>query len=267
MLIDTHAHLNFKAYKDDFEQVVKRCQKKKMSVVNIGAQFSTSKRAADFAQKYDFMYAAIGLHPIHIFDEIYEAEAYQNLIHDKVVAIGETGFDYYHVDEILTKGAKSIEEISNKQQEVFLQHLKLAKKNDLALICHGRNGVEGREVYSEMLEILKQEKVERAVFHCYGGDLTIAEKIVENGYYIGIDGPVTFQKKAEEIQKIATEIPLENILIETDCPYLSPEPHRGKRNEPIYVKYVAEKIAELKKISKEEVIEQMWQNAKELFRI
>ncbi len=268
MLIDTHAHLNFEAYDKDRDEVIARCQERKMAVINVGAQLETSRIAIGLADNYGLLYASVGLHPIHVFDEEFNFSDYQGLIREKVVAIGETGFDFYH-PTFGRAGAKknSIEEIIKKQEEVFLEQIKLAQDNDLALICHGRNGLPGREVYSQMLEILKEEKVERAIFHCYGGDLETAKKIVNQGYYIGIDGPVTFNKKAEELQGIAKNIPLDKILIETDCPYLTPEPHRGERNEPIYVEFVAEKIAELKGLNKEVVIEQTWQNAKNLFRL
>jgi len=268
MLIDTHAHLNFEAYNKDRDQVIARCQEREMAVINVGAQFETSRIAIELADNYGLLYASVGLHPIHVFDEEFNFSDYQGLIREKVVAIGETGFDFYH-PTFGRAGAKknSIEEIIKKQEEVFLKQIKLAQDNDLALICHGRNGIEGKEVYLEILRILKTKGVTRAVFHCYGKDLETAKKIVEQGYYLGIDGPVTFNKKAEELQKIAKIIPLDKILIETDCPYLTPEPFRGKRNEPIYVEYVAEKIAELKNISKEEVIKTTWQNAKNLFRL
>lgn len=268
MLIDTHAHLNFEGYDNNREEVIARCQDKEMAVINIGANFENSRLAVELSEDYGLLYASIGLHPIHVFDEEFDLSDYQGLIKDKVVAVGETGFDYYH-PTFGRAGAENqlLDNIIAKQKEVFLQHIKLAKENDLALVCHGRDGLENRHVYQDILDILLAEKVERAVFHCFGGDLAMAKKIISHGYYIGIDGPVTFKKKADELQKIAKEIPLDKILIETDCPWLTPEPHRGKANEPIYVEYVAEKIAELKGLSKDEVVEQTWQNAKSLFRL
>jgi len=267
MLIDTHAHLNFEAYSQDRPEVIKRCHDKEMAVINIGSQLATSQLGVVLT-KEDYFYAAVGLHPIHVFDEDFKAEDYQTLINDKVVAIGETGLDFYHPTfERAGAEARSLEEVIAKQQEVFLKHIQLAGENDLPLMLHGRNGLEGRDVYREMLEILKEQKVERAVFHCFGGDQSVAEEIIKAGYYIGTDGPLTFKKKAEDLQAMITNLPLERILIETDCPYLTPEPHRGERNEPIYVEHVAEKIAELKNLSKEEVIEQTWQNAVNLFKL
>jgi TatD DNase family protein len=268
MLIDTHAHLNFEAYDDDRDEVIKRCEERKMAVINVGAQFATSRLAVQLAEDYEVLAAAVGLHPIHIFDEDFKPDDYQHLIDNcsKVVAIGETGLDFFH-PTFNRAGAeeRSMDEVLAKQKEVFLNQIKLAKKNNLPLIVHGRNGLEGRNVYLEMLEILKAEKVERAVFHCYGGDLKTAQIIIDRGFYIGTDGPLTFKKKAEELQAMIAKLPLEKILIETDCPYLTPEPHRGERNEPVYVEYVAAKIAELKNLTVEEIIERTWQNARELF--
>ncbi len=267
MLIDTHAHLNFNAYNSDRDEVIKRCQERGMAIINVGAQFESSQRAVELSKNNNF-YASIGLHPIHVYDEDFSIFKYQALIDEKVVAMGETGFDYYHItfNRDNFKG-KTKEEIIKKQKEVFFKHLELALKNDLAVVLHGRNGIENREVYQEMLGMIIEQNFKRAVFHCYGGSLAIAKKIVSAGYYIGIDGPVTFKKKVEELQEIVKAIPLEKILIETDSPYLTPEPHRGDRNEPIFVEYVAEKVAELKGLTKEEVIEATWQNAKNLFRL
>ena len=260
--------MNFEAYDDDRGEVIKRCEDKKMKVINVGAQFATSRLAVQLAEDYEILYAAVGLHPIHVFDEDFNSDDYQRLIDNstKVVAIGETGFDFFHPTfNRAGAGEKSIDEVLAKQKEVFLNQIKLAKQNNLPLILHGRNGLEGRNVYLEMLEILKAAKAERAVFHCFGGDLVMAEAIIGQGFYIGADGPLTFKKKAEELQSMIAKLPLDKILIETDCPYLAPEPRRGKRNEPAYADYVAAKIAELKHLAKEEVIERTWQNAKNLF--
>ena len=268
MLIDTHAHLNFNVYDKDRSEVIARCEKKPMKVINVGAQFATSRLAVELADDYDILYATVGLHPIHVFDEEFSLKDYQSLITNKVVAVGETGFDFFHPTFNRAGAEKaSIDEVIAKQKEVFLEHIKLAKEHDLPLILHGRNGIAGRNVYLEILEILLKEKVEKAVFHFYGGDLTTAREIIKQGYYLGTDGPLTFKKKAEDLQTMIKELPLEKILIETDCPYLAPEPHRGARNEPVYVEYVAEKIGELKGLTKEEVIEQTWQNAKKLFNL
>ena len=161
----------------------------------------------------------------------------------------------------------TIEEVIKRQKEVFEAHIDLALKNNLPLILHGRNGLAERNVYLEMLDILKAKGADRAVFHFFGGDLATAKTLVQAGYFIGTDGPLTFDKKSEELQAIIRDIPLDKVLIETDSPYLAPEPFRGQRNEPVYVEQVAKKIADLKNLTLEEIIEQIWQNAKNLFKL
>ena len=268
MLIDTHAHLNFEAYDKDRAEVADRCQKKGMKVINVGAQLATSNLAAKLAQTNANFYAAIGLHPLHVFDEEFNLSDYQSLINNKVVAVGEIGFDYYHPTfKRAGSESKTIEEVIKKQKAVFTKQIRFAKENNLAIICHGRNGIEGKDVYQDILKILAAENVSRAVLHCFGGDLKMAKQIVAHGYYLGVDGPITFKKKAEELQRLIKDIPLDKILIETDCPYLSPEPNRGQRNEPIYVELVAAKLAELKGLALAEVVKITYQNAQKLFNL
>jgi len=269
MLIDSHSHLNFKAYKDDLSEVIGRCHQAGMKVVNVGAALDTSKYAIEIAQENKDMYASLGLHPIHVYDEKFETEIYQKLIDEnknKVVAMGETGFDFWHLQESLDKGASSIEEITQRQEEVFRAHIKLAQDNDLALIIHGRNNKEDASLnaYDHIYRVLKDTGMSRAVVHCFGGNLEQAKKFVELGLYVGFTGITTFDKTGV-LEEIIKWIPTDKMLIETDAPYLSPEPHRGKRNEPIYVQYVAEKIAKIKALSVEEVIEISGNNAIKLF--
>lgn len=270
MLVDSHAHLNFKAYQDDLSEVIGRCRQANMAVVNVGAAYDTSRKAVNLALAENNFYSAIGLHPIHVYDEEFKLEDYQDLITSakrKVVAMGETGFDYWHLEEVLAKGASSIDEIKNKQEKVFRAHIKLAKKNNLALVIHGRNNKEDKNLnaYKDIYRVLKDENFNRGVVHCFGGSLEEAKAFVEMGLYVGFTGIVTFAKKAEELQAIAKWIPIDKLLIETDAPYLSPVPNRGKRNEPSYVIHVAEKIAELKNMSVEEVVDVTGKNAAKLF--
>lgn len=267
MLIDSHAHLNFKAYDDDLEDVIKRCDDQAMKVINIGAAFDTSQKAVVLAKDNKDFYASIGLHPIHVYDEEFDLEKFQSLINDKVVATGETGFDYFHLWQVLEKGAKSVEEVKQKQEKVFRAHIKLARENNLALVVHGRNGKEDKTAYEDIYRVLKDEKVERAVVHCYGGNLEEAKKFVDLGMYLGFTGIVTFDNKTEELREIARWIPMDKMLIETDSPYLTPVPFRGQRNEPSYVRYVAKQIADLRNMSVDEVIEITGQNAIKLFNL
>ena len=277
MLVDSHAHLNFKAYNDDLSEVIGRCHNENMKVVNVGAAYDTSKKAIELANKNNHLYASIGLHPIHVYDEEFKVADYQSLINDaegKVVAIGETGFDYWHLQEILDKGAKTVEEIKSTQEEVFRSHIKLAIKNNLALIIHGRNGKPASpsqgedkpDAYKDIYRVLKDEGAKKGVVHCYGGNIEEAKMFISLGFHIGFTGIVTFDK-TDVLRDIIKWIPLDKMLIETDSPYLSPVPYRGKRNEPIYVRYVAEKIAEIRAKSVEEIIEISGNNAINLFNL
>jgi len=273
MLIDSHAHVNFIAFKDDSNQILDDCLNKEIWVINIGSQYTTSKRAVNMAEQYNKgIYAAVGLHPIHLSDleideqevkfktkpEEYQEDKYQELTQSKkVVAIGETGLDYYHIRE-------DDHQTKNRQKEVFRLLLKLADKVNLPVILHCR------DAYDEMLEILENNKnllSSGGVIHCYGGSLEQASRFIKLGIKIGITGIVTFGKKAENLRQVVEKLDLKDLLIETDCPYLSPEPYRGKRNIPQYVEFVAKKIAEIKDISYNEVSQATSQNAINLFKL
>lgn len=269
MLIDSHCHLNFKAYKDDLSEVIGRCRQANMKVINVGAALDTSKRAVELAKENEELYASLGLHPIHVYDEEFVVDDYQKIIDknkSEVVAIGETGIDYFHLWQCLEKGADSIEEVKAKQEKVFRAHIKLAMDNDLPLIVHGRNGKEDKTAYGDIYKILKDAGAKKGVIHCYGGNLAEAKKFVELGFYLGFTGIVTFDKTGV-LEEIVKWIPSDKMLIETDAPYLTPEPYRGKRNEPSYVRYVAEKISDIKDISVDEAIEITGNNAINLFSL
>jgi len=265
MLIDSHAHIDFEAYHEDREDVIKRCQKKNIRVINVGAQLATSKFTVELAQRYDFLYATIGLHPIHVFDEEFNIADYQKLIDDNshIVAIGECGFDYFYIKE----SGKTLDDLKTKQREVFIKQIELAKKNNLPLMIHGRNGKDGESAYKDILAVLKEYDCHNGMIHCYGGSMEEAKAFLEQGFHIGFTGIITFKKKVENLQEIVKMVPIERLLIETDAPYLSPEPFRGERNEPIRVEYVAKKIAELKNMSYDEVVEKTSQNSIKLFKL
>jgi len=267
MLVDSHAHLNFQAYQDDLSEVIGRCLDEKMLVINIGAAYDTSLKAVNLSLAEPSFFAAIGLHPIHVYDEEFNVENYQDLIHSskgRVVAMGESGFDYHHLQESIDKGAKNVKEVKDKQEKVFRQHIKLAKENNLALVVHGRNGQDDTSAYQDIYRVLKSEGIKKGVVHCYGGNLDEAKKFVDLGFHIGFTGIVTFDKTGV-LEEIVKWIPEDKMLIETDAPYLTPVPNRGKRNEPAYVKHVAVKIAEIKNKSVEEIIEITGNNAIKLF--
>jgi len=249
MLIDTHSHLNFKAFNKDRDEVIKRGLENNVWQINASSTFDTSKLAIEIAEKYPKgVYASVGLHPIHVKDEEYVGIRYRHLAQsDKVVAIGETGLDYMYPEK-------------EKQKQVFLQHLELARELDLPVILHCR------KAHNEMLEILKSKSAEggpRGVIHCFTGNWTQAKQYLDLGLYLGFNG-IIFKHNVDEIIKKA---PLNRMLIETDCPYLTPPQAKTERNEPIFVKYVAERVAELRGTSFEEIAEATTQNAKTLFNL
>lgn len=291
MLIDSHAHLNFNAFKDDVDEVIKRTLENNIWVINVGSQYSTSKRAVEIAQKYgEGVYAAIGLHPIHLEErkvdnsevdsqivfktrvEEFDCEKYKELAQDeksrligdpprrRVVAIGEIGLDYYYKP----KTKKKLEQFKEKQRETFLKQLNLAKELNLPVILHCRMA------HDDLIQTIRQSNISaiNGVVHCFTGDERQTQKYLEMGLSFGFNGLI-FKKieGAPDWQEIVKKLPLEKILIETDAPYLTPPPHEGQRNEPLYIKYVAQKIAGIKNITFEEVARITCQNTKKLFNI
>ncbi len=265
-MIDTHAHLNFQSFKDDYQAVISDNFKNGLrAVINVGSNFLTSQKAMAIAADFSGCYAAIGLHPIHVNDEDFEEEKYENLIKKnktRIKAVGETGLDFYH-------SKKDVE----KQKRIFLKHADLARKFDLPIILHCRGDKENpKDAYLELLEIIKgvcsdRDFVSNGVIHCFSADWETAREFLDLGFYVGFDGPITFKNVDFEVLTAVEKTPLDRILLETDSPYLAPEPRRGQRNEPICVRFIAQKIAEIKKISFEKVVEQTTKNAQALFNI
>jgi TatD DNase family protein len=276
MLIDTHAHVNFSAYKDDADAVIKRALDKGIFFINVGSQYSTSRRALEYAQKYPGkMWAAVGTHPVHLQkssfvykddDELAEEEiktigeevdfaAYRKLAKNKeVVAIGEVGLDYHHFSE-----GDNIEEAKEKQKKIFSGFIDLANDLEKPLIVHCW------DAYDDLFAILKNQPIKKTgVIHSFVGGYKTAKKFIELGFFIGLNGVVTY---ADDFNRLLREVPLQKMLIETDCPYLTPVPKKGERNEPLYVKYVAEKIAKIKEVTLKEVAAATTQNAKVLFNL
>ncbi|UXH42896.1 TatD family hydrolase [Rossellomorea vietnamensis] len=254
MLFDTHVHLNAEQFDEDLEEVLSRAREAGVEkMVVVGFDRPTINRAMELIDQYDFLYAAIGWHPVDAIDMNDEDLVWIEELsqHPKVVAIGEMGLDY-HWD----KSPKDV------QKEVFRKQIQLAKKVKLPIVIHNR------EATQDIVDILREEGAEEVggIMHCFSGSPEIAQECVEMNFYISLGGPVTF-KNAKKPKDVAREIPLEKLLIETDCPYLAPHPYRGKRNEPAYVKLVAEQIAELKEVSLEEVEKITTENAIKLFNI
>jgi TatD DNase family protein len=254
MFFDTHAHLNAEQYNEDLQEVIDRALSEGISnIVVVGFDRPTIEKAMELTEKYDFIYASIGWHPVDAIDMTEEDLQWIEELsgHPKVVALGEMGLDYYW-----DKSPKDI------QQEVFRKQIRLAKKVKLPIVIHSRDAT------ADIVEILKEEGAGEVggIMHCFSGSPEIAQECVDMNFYISLGGPVTF-KNAKKPKEVADIIPLEKLLIETDCPYLTPHPHRGKRNEPSYVKLVAEQIAEIKGLSTEEVAQATTENAKKLFGI
>lgn len=254
MLFDTHVHLNAEQFSEDLDEVIDRAKAEGVDyMVVVGFDRPTIIKAMELVEEYEFIYASIGWHPVDAIDMreedlLWIEELAKN---PKVVAIGEMGLDYYW--------DKSPKEI---QQEVFRKQIQLAKKVKLPIVIHNR------EATADIITILKEENAAEVggIMHCFSGSVEVAKECVDMNFYISLGGPVTF-KNAKKPKEVAQEIPLDKLLIETDCPYLAPHPHRGKRNEPSYVKLVAEQIAELKDMSYEEVSTVTTENAKKLFGI
>lgn len=254
MLIDTHAHLNAIQYQEDLEEVIERAQSEGVEIiVVVGFDRETITRAIELADTYEFIYATVGWHPVDAIDMTDEDLKWIEELcsHPKVVALGEMGLDYYW-----DKSPKDI------QKEVFRKQIALAKKVKLPIIIHNR------EATADIIEILEEENASEVggIMHCFTGSVEVAKQCMDMNFYISFGGPVTF-KNAKKPKEVAAEIPLDRLLIETDCPYLTPHPFRGKRNEPSYVKYVAEQIAELKGVTFEEIAQKTSDNAKRFFGI
>ena len=249
-LVDTHCHLDNEKFDEDRLEVIERIKENLEFCVNIGYDLASSKKSLALANEYDFIYAVIGVHPIDIAEYSEEVEKELEILgkNPKVVAIGEIGLDYHWMTE-----PKEI------QQERFKSQLELAERLNKPVVIHTRDAME------DTVNILKEYPNITGVIHCYPGSLETAKQLVDR-FYLGIGGTLTFKnsKKAVEVVK---DIPLDRIVIETDCPYLTPEPFRGKRNEPIYVEYVAKKIAEIKEISIEDVTKITTENAKKLYKL
>ncbi|MCP8971193.1 TatD family hydrolase [Ectobacillus ponti] len=254
MLFDTHAHLNAEQFQEDAAEAIQRAKEAGVEyIVVVGFDEVTIPKALELAEAYDCIYAAVGWHPVDAIDMKDEHLQWLEELssHPKVVALGEMGLDYYW-----DKSPKDV------QQEVFRKQIRLAKKVNLPIIIHNR------EATNDIVTILREEDAAAVggIMHCFGGSVETARQCIEMNFLISLGGPVTF-KNAKKPKEVAAEIPLEHLLIETDCPYLAPHPFRGKRNEPSYVKLVAEEIAALKGISYEEVARQTTENAKKFFRL
>lgn len=290
MLIDTHGHVNFNAFKEDSKEILEKTLKNNIWVIMPGTQYSTSKRAVDMAQQYtEGVYAAIGIHPIHLekrdvdvlevqSDEVkeqpwmlfetraeeFDYEKYKELASDdKVVAIGEVGLDYYRQP----KGKQRRQDYRARQKDVFEKQIDLALELNLPVIIHCR------VAHNDLLELLQRKQQDtggkiRGVIHSYTGDIAMTKELLSLGFYFGFNGLILKDVPALPPPKeIVSFIPLDRIILETDSPYLIPPIVKEERNEPMFVEYVAKEIARIKSIDISEVAKQTTQNAKTLFQI
>lgn len=252
-LIDTHAHIDVERFADDRDAIVQRAAQAGLcGIVNMGDSMESSQRSVALADKYDMVYAGVGIHPEEA-RPMTQADDDQLSVWGqlpKTVAIGEIGLDYYWEKDA---GQRQL------QREIFIRQLDLARQLHLPVCVHNR------DAHGDTMEILRREaKGIVGVMHCFSGSLEIAQELVKMGWFIGVDGPLTF-KNAAKLPEIVQRLPLECIVVETDCPYMAPVPMRGKRNEPAFVCHVAARLAQLRGESLEKVAYQTTQNALELY--
>ena len=275
MFIDTHAHLDDQRFDADREEVIRRAFSGGIEkIINIGAGIGSSERSIDLAHKYEKIYAAVGLHPHYFMEHKAWNIDHKNKLEklarmEKVVAIGEIGLDYYNHGEEMAEHDKEF------QKEGFIFQLELARKLKLPVVIHCRGARpadpsahrEEPEAYEDVLEIMKKYPDLSFVFHGYGGNLEFTrESLAEKNVIFSLAGNITYNKPGSEIFEAIKIIPLSKIMLDTDCPYLAPAPHRGERNEPAWVRFTAEKIAEIKSVPPVEVERQTTENAKRFFK-
>lgn len=248
---DSHAHLDDEAFESDREQLIAQLQQDLDGVINAGCDGASSAKAVALSEKYDFIYAAVGYHPENLtgIADNYLEQLAAWAVHPKVVAIGEIGLDYYWKEN----------EPKEVQKRIFLEQIDLAKQFKLPIIIHDR------DAHGDMLELFQKEvKGVQAVFHCFSGSLEMAKELAKRGYYFGFGGTSTY-KNAQKVREVMQYIPKELLLFETDCPYLTPVPFRGKRNNPGYVEYTARNAAEVLGIDFAELAALTAANTKRLF--
>ena len=248
-LVDTHAHLQNARYNNDLESVISRIQQANMKVIVIGWDLESSQRAIELASQYEFIYATVGLS--HYSANEMNDDLLNNLSQlaqkEGVVAIGETGLDYYRMAASITS-----------QQRLFRAQIQLALSLSLPLVIHDR------DAHKDIVNILKEEEAHEGVIHCFSGDEDMLKDVLDIDFYISLSGIITFSKPLAQLIK---QIPLDRLLVETDSPYLAPVPKRGKRNEPSYLKYIVQKISEILDLTYEEVVQINETNANNLFKL
>lgn len=253
MIFDSHAHYDDEAFNIDREEVIENIKKNGViGVLNCGSSMEGAISSVELAEKYDFFYAAVGIHPEYVGNlKVATIEKLEKLCDSpKVRAIGEIGLDYHY------EGNPS----SKVQQEAFRKQMKLAERLDLPVVIHDR------DAHGDTLKILKEFPKVKGVVHCFSGSAELARECLKIGYYIGFTGVVTF-KNAKKIIEVARAVPLNRMLVETDCPYMAPTPCRGKRNQSDLIKYIAEQLAEIKGIDTDKILSITKDNIMELLNL
>lgn len=255
MIFDTHCHLYDEMFNEKVDEIIKRCLSQNIGLILLaGDNIPHSKECVKICSRFDDVFCAIGIHPLDAFNieiELLERDI-ESLITNKVKAIGEIGLDYYWVKE---------EDKRKKQKEVFVKQIEIANKLKLPIVVHARDSVE------ECINILSETPaLYGGVFHCFSGSVEQMKRIIKLGFYIGLDGPVTY-KNAITPKEVAKEVPLDKLVIETDSPYLPPVPHRGKINFPYYLTYIIDEIAKLKEVDAKVIEHITYENGRKLFNI
>lgn len=249
LIFDTHAHYEDPVFEDNFDGLINEMKNSGVGgIITCGCDKQSSLKALSLAERYDIVYAAVGIHPGNIDNGTTIAEIRELLSHPKCVAVGEIGLDYYWRQDN-----------KSEQKEIFKAQLQLANELGLPVLVHDR------DAHADTLEILKEYKP-KGVVHAFSGSVEMAREIIKLGLYLGVGGVLTF-KNARALPAVVSDTPIEKLLLETDAPYLAPVPHRGETNNSAMIHYVAEKMAEIKEISKNEVLIQTFKNAKNLFNI
>ena len=254
MIFETHAHFEDERYNEDREKELEEVLSAGVTrLVNVGSSLSTSEQCIALARQHDFIYAAVGIHPDHVA-ELTDSDmgTLRTLCHEpKVVALGEIGLDYYYEDP-----GRHI------QQEWFAKQLEVAYEENMPIIVHSRDAAE------DTMRLLKEHHGDSlaGIIHCFGYSKEVAREFVKMGFYIGVGGVVTF-KNARRLVEVVEDIDLQHIVLETDCPYMTPVPHRGKRNSSKYLPYIADKIAQIKGITVGQVYEQTMKNANKVYQL
>lgn len=253
-IFDSHSHYDDEAFDVDRENVLKELHDNGViNIMNCASSYESIDKVCNIVNNHEFIYGALGIHPENAdeYNDVVLKEIKEKIINNKkIVAVGEIGLDYYW-DENPER---------ETQKEVFRKHMQLAEELNLPVIIHSR------EAHADTLEIMKEYPKVNGVVHCFSGSVEIAKECIKLGYYIGITGVVTF-KNAKKVVEVVKEVPIDKLLVETDCPYMAPEPNRGKRNQSDYIQYVIEKIAEIKQMDPLEINRKVNENTYKLFEI